>query len=176
MPIQVDFGKKNKLECVTSDISIEGVKFRLAKPVSLSVGQTVDIEFSGLSQEFQFGKQSIFTYEIRNVQTIDSVQLVGVERVYVGSNIRDGFKQFLKGYIQGNKRRYKINLDNTYAALQSRTYEQAMLHKVAELPIFLMSQQEVLQPRYFLTCPNNQPIAGYWKDEQGHSVLDFLLD
>lgn len=162
------------LEANSIDISISGCRFRFAKPQLLAIGQKVQIEFTGFTQEFSFGEQTSFEYQICNLHREDSMQLVGVNRIYLSD--KDNFKEFLQGYIQGNKRRYKINLDNTIAALQSRTYEQFSLPKSNELPVFLAEDNGQYIPRYVLTTNNSQTISQYWQDERHYSTLNCLMN
>ncbi len=173
--IQVLFSEKHFADATSSDISVNGCKFRLSGAENIKVRQLVKIRFVGLTGDFQFGKDDSFDYEIRNIQKIEGGLLVGARRVYVGSEQRDGFKHFLKGFIQGNKRRYKINLDNSINALQSRSFEQFVLPKSNELPLFIQDQGGKLTPRYALTCPNNQSIFQYWQDEARQSTLHNLI-
>ncbi len=162
-----------KVECNSSDISVHGCKFRASTRDKFTIGQEVSIRFLGLEQEFTFGKEDIFYYQIMNIQLTEGVQLVGVKRVHTDVNGKDGFTNFLKGFIQGNKRRYKVNLDNTITALQARNFEQYILPKLNELPVFIT--RESLLPKYALTCPNNQYTFEYWQDEDNHSTLNFLI-
>lgn len=163
------------IKCNSSDISVNGCKFRIPSIEKISTSKIIAIRFLGLEEEFEFGSSDVFEYEVKNIQLIDNIQLVGVKRVYPNENFRDGFKQFLEGFIQGNKRRYKINLDNTISALQARNFEQYVLPKLNELPVFIGTEEEVFLPKYALTCPNNQNVFQYWQDEDKHSTLNFLL-
>lgn len=173
--IQVDIDEGKTVEATSSDLSVNGCKFRFNQLQKIKLRQLVKIRFSGLEGEFQFGAEDSFTYEVRNIQVIDNIQLVGVSRIYSTSEKRDGFRQFLKGFIQGNKRRYKINLDNSIAALQSRSIEQFVLPKSSELPIFVQNIKGRVAPRYALTCHNNQAIYQYWQDEKRQSTLGNLV-
>ncbi|GLX79681.1 pilus assembly protein PilZ [Thalassotalea insulae] len=173
--IQVLFNEKHLAEATSSDISVNGCKFRLSAVENIKVRQLVSIRFVGLTGEFQFGKEDTFDYEVRNIQPIEGGLLVGARRVYVGAEERDGFRHFLKGFIQGNKRRYKINLDNSIKALQSRSFEQFVLPKSNELPIFLQDVGGKVTPRYALTCHNNQSIFQYWQDEARKSTIHNLI-
>jgi len=173
--IQVYVDDTTFIEAVSSDISINGCKFKFNKIESIKLKQLVKIRFSGLEDEFQFGQDDIFIYEVKNIQVTDNSQFVGMSRVYETDESRDGLKQFLTGFIQGNKRRYKINLDNTIAALQSRNFEQYTLPKLNELPIFIEEKKGKIKPRYALTCHNNQNIYQYWQDETRQSTLNNLI-
>ena len=171
IPIQVFFDEKNSVECTSSDLSVNGCKFRINSVKPISVGQQISLRFTGLEGEFQFGSDNNFVYEIKNIAVVENLQLVGVKRVTPQTNPQDGFTQFLSGFIQGNKRRYKINLDNSISALQSRNFEQYILPKSNELAIFIEKKGKLLAPKYALTCNNNQNIFQYWKDEKRYSTL-----
>lgn len=163
------------IECNSSDISVRGCRFRIPSTEKMTMGQIFNIRFIGLEEEFQFGSIDTFNYEVRNIQLIDSIQLIGVQRIYPKNKQRDGFKHFLTSFIQENKRRYKINLDNTIAALQARNFEQYVLPKLNELPVFIGKKDECFLPEYALTCPNNQNVFEYWQDENKYSTLNYLI-
>lgn len=175
IPFEIALSKTKRLECISSDLSVNGCKFRFTKPQDIKIGQVITIYFVGLEQEFQFDDNNGFNYEIKNIQLIDKIQLVGAERVYSGDKNRDSFRRFLVGFIQGNKRRYKINLDNTIQALQQRTFEQYLLPKINELPVFLTEDKGQYFPRYTLTGQDNRSTFEYWQDEKKQSVLHYLF-
>jgi len=163
-----------QLNATSSDISVNGCKFRLTDQPILAVGDLITIKFTGLEQEFQFNSHDIFTYQIQNSHLEGNIQLLGCKRLE--SSAKDAFKRFLKAYIQGNKRRYKVNLDNTIYALQARSYEQFILPKINELPVFMEKKDKTLVPRYALTTNNNQATFQYWQDETGKPTLHSLLN
>ena len=168
----------NKQELVTSsiDLSVRGIKFKLIKEIGLFKGDVITIAFTGLEQEFQFGKDSIFSFEVKNVLRDSDTQIIGCQRINIPE--QDVFERFLTGYIQGNKRRYKINLDNSLKALQARSLEQYALVKLNELPIFMFSangDETNFTPRYALTTKNNQKLYQYWRDVKNNSVLNTLI-
>jgi hypothetical protein len=165
---------KQHLIATSSDISMTGCKFRLTNELPLEIDQNVDIKFSGLEQEFHFGTSDTFSFKVRNIHRDGNTQLVGCQRINISE--KDSFKQFLSGYIQGNKRRYKVNLENTIAALQARTFEQYLLPKLTELPVFIEQGENGLVPRYALTTSNNQATFQYWQNETGNSTLPSLLN
>ena len=173
--VTVSQGKFTQKEAVTSDLSVDGCKVRLKGFADVALGDVLALQFTGFAQEFEFGKQNSFSYEVCNVQVLDEFQLVGLKRIYPGNYQKDAFKRFLQGYIQGNKRRYKINLENTIAALQSRHLETFAIAKLNELPVFI-EQQETLVPKYALTGQNNQNIFQYWQNEHRHSTLSYLIN
>ncbi|WDE00069.1 PilZ domain-containing protein [Thalassomonas actiniarum] len=174
VPLLVILDDDTELESTSSDISVHGCKFRLPAVCVLNVGQVVGIRFVGLEQEFQFGFENSFNYEVLQVQEENNQLLVSVKRVDAPAD--DSFIKFLRGFIQGNKRRYKINLDNTINALQARSMEQFVLPKSNELPVFVEENQGQLVPRYVLTSGNNQPSYQYWQDEKHQVTLHCLIN
>ncbi|MGJ8693533.1 MAG: PilZ domain-containing protein [Thalassotalea sp.] len=175
IPFEVSFVKNQKIDCTNSDLSVDGCRIRLNKPEKLAIGQVFSIRFVGLEQEFEFGESNFFNYEIRNIQLIDNNQFIGAQRIYSGDKNRDSFRRFLVGFIQGNKRRYKINLENTINALQARTFEQYLLPKINELPVFLSEKDNQLTARYTLTCHDNRSIFEYWMDDKKQSSFGCLF-
>jgi hypothetical protein len=173
--IDVFLDNGEEYECTSSDISVEGCRFRFNYPNEISIGQLIKVRFRGLEGEFEFGKEKCFNFEVRNIQKVDIVQMIGCSRAYSNEKLMDCFQSFLQGFIQGNKRRYKINLDNTINAIQSRNFEQYALPKSNELPIFVEDNKGHVLPRYALTCHNNQSIYQYWQDESRHSTLYCLV-
>ena len=165
----------NKQKSVSSiDVSVSGLKFRIKSKEPLFIDQKITVIFKGLETEFQFAKGDPLSYQIKNIHSDENTQLVGCQRIDAADD--DAFEKFLSGYIQGNKRRYKINLENSIAALQSRAFEQYLMPKLNELPIFFEQSAKGIFPRYALTTNNNQSIFQYWQDEENNSNLQFLIN
>ncbi len=165
--------ENNQQKSVSSiDVSVSGLKFRLNSDEPLYLDKKLTVLFKGLENDFQFGKGENLVYQVKNIHSDAKTQLVGCQRVDTPNN--DAFEKFLLGYIQGNKRRYKVNLENTISALQSRIFEQYMLPKINELPIFFERNPNGSSPRYVLTTSNNQSIFQYWQDEGNNSNLHFF--
>ena len=169
----------DKLAVTTTsvDISVNGIKFKLVNEAILLKGEQLTITFTGLEQEFQFDKNIALTYEVTNVFRDSDTQIIGCQRIKFEEN--DGFQRFLSGYIQGNKRRYKINLDNSLSALQARIFEQFSLVKFNELAIFMHNENNDVAsviPRYALTNRNNYSLYQYWQDENKQSTLHYLVN
>jgi hypothetical protein len=173
--IQVTIGNDRTFKCTTLDLSVSGCKFKVNDLRSIGIGQKITIRFSGLEDQFQLMAESDFTYEVKNLTVLDNMQLVGVKRTHQDKSSPNSFTQYMVSFIQGNKRRYKINLDNTISALQARSFEQYVLPKSNELPIFIEKNNTNLTPKYALTCPNNQGLYQYWQDEQHNSTLFCLI-
>ncbi|MGL1959135.1 MAG: PilZ domain-containing protein [Colwellia sp.] len=173
-PITITLNNEQEIEAHSADISSVGGKIRLDKSNYLEIGQTIALSFLDLKGEFQFDKNIDYHYEIKSVFIDGRTQIIGCQRVNVGEE--DRFVKFLTNYIHDNKRRYKINIDNTFTALRARAFEQFTLPKINELPIFIDSKGSHVLPRYALTSPNNQAVFQYWRDERGYSMLGCLVN
>jgi hypothetical protein len=177
IPITLTVANKQQLVTSSIDLSVNGIKFKLINEISFFKGDRLNIEFTGLEQEFQFSRDSLFSFEVKNVLRDSTIQLIGCQRINIPKD--DGFQRFLLGYIQGNKRRYKINLDNSLAALQARSFEQYALVKLNELVVFMHSANNdanKMSPRYALTTKNNQKIYQYWQGDKKRSALHYLIN
>ena len=175
IPITLTIVNKQQILTTSIDLSVKGIKFKLINELFLFKGDQLTIGFTGLEQEFQFSKESIFYFEVKNVIRDSGTQIIGCQRIDIAKN--DSFQDFLVGYIQGNKRRYKINLDNSLLALQARSIEQYALVKLNELVIFMHSANvNKTSPRYALTTKNNQKLYQYWRDEKKRSALHYLIN
>ena len=173
-PLSIVLENNQKKSVSSIDISVKGLKFRLNSKKQLHIDQKVTIIFKGLENDFQFSKAENLVYQVKSIHSDVNTQLVGCQRINTFDD--DAFEKFLYGYIQGNKRRYKVNLENTISALQSRTFEQYMLPKINELPIFFEHINNKVSPRYVLTTSNNQLTFQYWQDEKNNSTLHFLIN
>ena len=173
--IQATIGNDRTFKCSTLDLSVSGGKFKVNDLRPIAIGQKITIRFSGLEDQFQLMAESDFTYEVKNLTVLDNMQLVGVKRAHQDKSGPNSFTQYMLSFIQENKRRYKINLDNTISALQARSFEQYVLPKSNELAVFIEKNNTSLTPKYALTCPNNQGLYQYWQDEQHNSTLFCLI-
>ncbi|SEK33406.1 PilZ domain-containing protein [Colwellia chukchiensis] len=173
--IEITYAKGQSFQCTSADISVHGCKVRINAITALKIGQELSLRFLGLEEEFSFANNNNFSYQVKNITNLDNMQLIGLQRLVSDTSRPDGFSQFLQSYIQGNKRRYKVNLDNTLSALKARVFEQYVLPKSNELPVFIESKQGLLSPKYALTCHNNQSLYQYWQDEKYYSTLYCLI-
>ncbi|GEK09939.1 PilZ domain-containing protein [Pseudoalteromonas peptidolytica] len=159
-----------KISATTSDISLSGAKIKLPTNQQVDPGQIISIRLVGLEQDFELGLKEGIQYEVVAVEpgTIEYNQ-VRLKRTFIEKN--QGFDDFLNSFIHGNKRRYKINLDNTLDAVVCKGYEQYYLPRVCSLFVFLSEKQQNLFPSMVLTNENNAGLNYYFEDEKKQSAL-----
>lgn len=173
--ITVELKEGNKVAATTSDISLSGAKIKLAPRYSVSRGQLLGLRLVGLEQDFELGLKNGIQYEVVAVEQVSAeFNHVRLKRTFVENNIK--FDEFLESFIHGNKRRYKVNLDNTLDAVVSKGYEQYYIPRVTSLYTFFSLQADTLYPSLVLTTENNIFIQRYFCDERKLSCLYTILN
>ncbi|RZQ54122.1 PilZ domain-containing protein [Pseudoalteromonas phenolica] len=169
--ITVEVSRNNIISASTSDISLSGAKIKVHPKAVFEKGQLLTIRLVGLEQDFELGLKSGIQYEVVAVEPVSrEYQHVRLKRTFVENN--PGFDEFLNSFIHGNKRRYKINLDNTMDAVVCKGYEQYYLPRVSSLFVFLNKVNDKLTlPSMVLTNENNAYIHYYFEDERKKSCL-----
>jgi hypothetical protein len=174
--ITVEVSKNNIISANTSDISLSGAKIKVHPKAVFNKGQLLSIRLVGLEQDFELGLKSGIQYEVVAVEPVNQeYQFVRLKRTFVENN--QAFDDFLNSFIHGNKRRYKINLDNTMDAVVCKGYEQYYLPRVSSLFVFLNKVNDKLTlPSMVLTNENNAFIHYYFEDERKKSCLYSILN
>lgn len=173
--ITVTLPKGREVSASTSDISLSGAKIRLSPKHAVAPGDMLSIRLVGLEQEFELGLKNGVQYEVVAVEPVNrEYNHVRLKRTFVESN--KSFDEFLNSFIHGNKRRYKINLDNTMDAIICKSYEQYYLPRVASLFVFVNKKDNYLYPSIGLHNENSVYIHRYFQDERQTSCLYSVLN
>jgi hypothetical protein len=171
--IEVVLEDEDRFPASTSDLSVSGCKIKIPLAIDMTAGQKVAIFFRGLEQEFALGINNGIPYQVIDVEPADKSYYVRLKRLPLADE--KGFSEFLHHFIHGNKRRYKVNLDNTYEAVFIKGYEQFYLPRISSLPIFLAVNDGKASPSCVLTTENNRHLMHYFQDERQQNVLPQLL-
>lgn len=86
------------------------------------------------------------------------------------------FDEFLRRFIQGNKRRYKVNIDNTLHAIRSKSYEQYYVPYFTSVPIYVETRGSKMECKFVLTNDNNKENVFYWVDDRNQILLSQVLN
>ena len=173
--ITVELDKDNTVAASTSDISLSGAKIKLGPRYKVKKGQLIGLRLVGLEQDFELGLKNGIQYEVVAVEKVSrEYNHVRLKRTFIENN--DKFDEFLESFIHGNKRRYKVNLDNTLDAVVSKGYEQYYIPRVTSLYTFLSLQGDKLYPSLALTTENNIFIQRYFCDERKLSCLYSIIN
>lgn len=171
--IEVVQQDEERFPATTSDLSVSGCKIKIPLAIEMKAGQKVAIFFRGLEQEFALGINNGIPYQVIDVELADKGYHVRLKRLPLADE--KGFSEFLQNFIHGNKRRYKVNLDNTYDAVFIKGYEQFYLPRISSLPVFLAVNEGKATPSCVLTTENNRHLMHYFQDERQQNVLSQLL-
>jgi len=173
--VTIDYKDKKNIAASTSDISLSGCKVKLATRYSIKKGELIAMRLVGLEQDFELGLKNGIQYEVVAVENISrEFNHIRLKRTYIENN--DAFNDFLESFIHGNKRRYKVNLDNTLDAVVSKGYEQYYIPRVTSLYVFLSKKDEQYYPSLSLTTENNIFIQRYFTDERKVPCLYNILN
>ncbi|KZN52060.1 PilZ domain-containing protein [Pseudoalteromonas luteoviolacea] len=168
--ITVELKSGTTIPASTSDISLSGAKIKLGKNYHVQAKNVITLRLVGLEQDFELGLKEGIQYEVVAVEESNAdYNYVRLKRTFVENN--SGFDEFLESFIHGNKRRYKINLDNTMDAVVCKGYEQYYLPRVSSLFVFFSRINNMLLPSMTLTNENNAFINYYFEDERKTSCL-----
>lgn len=161
-------------DAVTSDISITGLRVRLNSPWQKKPGDSIDVFFTGLAKEFTLDPNMAIPY------TVVSVERQG-ERTYLSLNRSPSFTsssldKFLQQFINGYKKRYRVNVDNTYQALMNKGHEQFLMPRLGLLPLYFSLRNKQLHADYVLTTDNNRHIVEDWINEHNQIAIGSLFN
>ena len=175
--IELFLDNNQSLLATTVDISPSGLKLKLKSPNELTMIKAfapVSIVFRGFQTDSGVSKQAI-EYRILGISG-EGV----LARIHVTRDVRTGpqvFNNYVKQLIKLHKRKYKVNLDSTLAALDNKIHEQAFASTTPALSIFIDSQ-DPLTPTAKFACVNgtNKEIMDYWLDENDEQNIGFLIN
>lgn len=173
--VKIEYNDKKNIAASTSDISLSGCKIKLPTRQIIKKGQLIAMRLVGLEQDFELGLKNGIQYEVVAVENISrEYNHIRLKRTFIEKN--EAFDNFLDSFINGNKRRYKVNLDNTLDAVVSKGYEQYYIPRVTSLYVFLSKKGEQIVPSLSLTTENNIFIQRYFTDERKVPCLYSILN
>ncbi len=157
----------------SSDVSVSGLKVKLPINHHFVPGQLVKVKFRGLEEEFALGLSDDIQYEVIAGEAFDNAQYIRMKRTYnVATKTFDGF---LNNFINGNKRRYKVNMENTEEAVIVKGYEQYYMPRITTLPLYLAKIDGRLKATALLTTENNKADFRYWLNDEQQFTLPLLF-
>lgn len=174
IPLEVTAGGKT-FPATSTDISVSGSKIKVLKRYRLAPEQIIHVQLTGLERDFTLGLKQGIEYQVVAVEpSADNYSYVRLKRTYA-EDIAN-FDEFLKNFINGNKRRYKVNLENTLDAVIIKGYEQYYLPRVGTLPVYLSEDHGIFTPKAVLTTENSRDVVSYFRDENQALVLHQILN
>lgn len=171
--VELDLPSGDIIKATSSDLSVSGCKVKMSHKEHVDAGEKIRMELKGLEEEFTLGLNQGIEYEVVGIDEIDDFKYVRMKRTY-SENIA-AFDEFLGNFINGNKRRYKVNMENTEEAVIIKGYEQYYAPRITTLPVFISQEDKRLKVSSILTTENNKPVMRYWFNDAQHFVLCQVL-
>ncbi|MCV2883235.1 PilZ domain-containing protein [Aestuariibacter sp. AA17] len=157
----------------TVDVSVSGLKIKVNQKEQFKLGDKLLIQFRGLEGEYSFDRRQSVPYIVMSIEHKNKEQRLSLRRV---SDIPvPEFDHFISRFIHGNKRRYKVNMDNTLEAIQYKMYEQYFMPNFSGLPVFIECIDDEYSPRFAMANDCNRDILQYWSDEQQEMRLGYAF-
>ena len=165
------FNEQNQsIRGLSVDVSLEGLQVKLSKEALFKQNELLYVYFRGLENEFAMDKKHGIAYRLVKTTRKNDVVYLSLQRDPALPH--PSFDHFLESFIRGNKRRYKVNLNNTIEAIISKTCEQYFSPRSPTLPVYL---NDKLIPRFAMINEVNRETINYWQDEEDKCRLGFLL-
>ncbi|MDC0602624.1 PilZ domain-containing protein [Aliiglaciecola sp.] len=169
------FTELNKsIQATTIDVSVSGLKVKVANEHLFKVGERVTVQFRGLEGEYSIDRKAGVGYTITDVESTKKEQRVSLKKN--DELVPDSFEEFFEKFIHGNKRRYKVNMDNTLTAIKLKTYEQYFIPNFTSVPIYIEKVNGLNIPKYALINDSNKDPLYYWSDEQFELRIGYLIN
>lgn len=167
-------GETNKsVQATTVDISVSGLKIKVSKEHLFKAGERLSVIFRGLENEFSLDTRQGLQYLIEGIDRSKEEQRLNLNRM--ADTESPGFDKYFEHFIHGNKRRYKVNMDNTFDAIHNKTYEQYYIPNFTSIPLFIEQSAGVYTPRYALANDCNREDISYWSNEIQELKIGYLL-
>jgi hypothetical protein len=168
------FNELNKsMQATTIDISVNGLKVKVGKEHLVKAGDKLTVQFRGLEKEYALDKRQGIIYTVGSIERTRDDQRLNLQRLQDMPN--PSFDKFFESFIHGNKRRYKVNLDNTFQAIQNKTYEQYYIPNFTSIPVFIEKTDNGFSPKYALANDCNREEIQYWANEIQDLKIGYLL-
>lgn len=168
------FTELNKsIQATTIDVSVNGLKVKASKEHLFKPEDRLTVQFRGLEKEYLLDKRQGVAYIISSVEHTKEDQRLNLKRQF--DMPFPSFDKFFERFIHGNKRRYKVNLDNTITAIQNKTYEQYYIPNFVSIPVFIEQIENNYIPKYALANDCNREEIQYWANELQDLKIGYLL-
>ena len=164
---------KESVHATSIDISVSGLKVKAPKRYLFKPGERITVHFRGLELDYGLNRGEGVHYLLTDIDRSREEQRLSLKRLY--DQEQKAFDEFLEKFIQGNKRRYKVNMDNTIDAIVAKGYEQYYIPHFTSLPVYISQLEDDLQPQYLLFNDCNRDIYQYWLDEDNNLRLGYLF-
>lgn len=173
MNVELFTEQRKSSQATTVDVSVSGVKLKISSEQLFKPGERLTLQFRSLEGEFSLDKKNGIAYQVVNVERNRQDQRISLKRL--DDIPAPAFDAFIERFIHGNKRRYKVNMDNTIEAIRNKSFEQYYTPNFSSLPVFIEHIDDKYQAKYALINNANRDPLHYWSDEQGQLRLGYVF-
>lgn len=161
------------IEAMTSNISVSGMRVKVSPDHTFEVGDNVGVRFTGLAQEFTFDARLVTPYRVVGVELIKDFLYLRLLRDI--DFVSEQFDAFLVRFINGYKRRYKVNVDNTYGAIVTKGHEQFYFPRMRGVPLYFRREDKRMYSSMALETENNSSLLDDWLNDENKNQIPSLF-
>lgn len=161
------------IEAMTSNISVSGMRVKVNPDATFQHGDEVGVRFTGLAQEFTFDARLVIPYRVVGVEVIKDFLYLRLLRDV--DFVSEEFDAFLVRFINGYKRRYKVNVDNTYGAIVTKGHEQFYFPRMSGVPLYFRREGKHMYSSMALETENNSQVLDDWLNDENKNQIPSLF-
>lgn len=163
------------IEAITTDISSTGLSIKIAANQVRRTEGLIHVWMQGIEGEFKFSDRVIVTYDIK--KTVEKNGHIYFSLDYhqkQNSHVAEEFIAFAKIYLDAQKKRNNIPVENTVNAVQVKSSEQFIIAKLRSLPVFLLQHHNLWLPGAQFKTRHNKSIGLIMSNNDNHDFLGSL--
>jgi hypothetical protein len=148
------------IEGLTTNISSTGLSIKIAKEKVRRKDGLIHVWMHGIESEFKFSDHVIITYDIK--KTEEKNGYIYFNLYYHNkqfSKVKDEFIVFSERYLNAQKKRNNLPVENTINAVKVKATEQLIIARLSALPVFLLQQNGVWLPAAQFKTKDNSNIG-----------------
>jgi len=156
---------------LTTDISINGLGIKVSNLVEYQKGQKLVIRMTGIEGDFVVD-QPFIQYEVIKIEDKNQFKYIALKKIE--DDLNSEINTYTKNLINGNKKRYKISLENVVEAVKGKSYEQFYISKLTNMPVYFNLNQDTkeLTTKYNFINKNSSNIINFFKHPQQNNIFE----
>ena len=155
MQLEMFKAENRSIQGTSVDISVTGMRVKVSKEHMFKVDERLQMQLRGLEGEYTLDKKVGIPYKIVWVERSENDVRLGLQRLTEQPN--PTFNAFIERFIHGNKRRYKVNLDNTIEAIKNKSFEQYYTPNFTSVPVYIEHVNRSFNARYIFCLLYTSP-------------------
>ena len=167
--------KKAGVAALTTDISENGLSLKVSA-TEFTAGEQFYLHFVELEQEYALPAPLFVGYKrLKHSMKQGFVYLILTLDQDQERQVLEDCRGLIKSCIHNYKRRNRVSVENTVAAVEAKIHEQFIVGKLNRLPVFMANNQGSWGPAAWLETPDNEGVRKFLQHPQHGSMLPALL-